>query len=178
MEVSRTPCNFGLPLNSSLELHVTFQLCVVLLVCPPTQCVACVGGPKSSFSNTWNRLVNHFCNFSLPLSSVLQVCFAPQLCVVLIGCLCTMRCSCGWPNKPIFRNIEFARTPILQCWFAPKLGFTSSCCPSALWCTPTRKDGSWPISTSVTDVNLGITIQSLNAFIPRQCGRGGMRSQG
>ena len=116
---------FAPKLRSTVSCYLSTQCCspgVFVLPPPPppnphTLC-SMSGCPNKfllkSMEVTWNLLVNHFCNFGLPLSPVLQFCVAPQLCVVLIGCPCTMRCSCGWPSKLISRSMESNRTPILQ----------------------------------------------------------------
>jgi len=122
---------FAPKLRSTVSCYLSTLCCTPgVFVLPPTppHTLCCMSGWPNKFllksmEVTWNLLVNHFCNFGLPLSSVLQFCVAPQLCVVLIGCPCTMRCSRGWPNKHISRNMGFSRAPILKCWFAPKLGF-------------------------------------------------------
>jgi hypothetical protein len=66
------------------------QLCVVLMAClppPHTEGVAVEGGPTNLFSQTLTLLVNHFCNFGLPLSSEVQFPVTSQLSVVLLVCL-------------------------------------------------------------------------------------------
>ena len=80
-----------------------------------------------------------FCKVGLPLNYILQVCAG--LSSVLYSWLVSppphrRRCSRGWPKKPLFTNINFARHPILQFWFAPKLRSTVSCYLSTLCCTP------------------------------------------
>jgi len=80
-----------------------------------------------------------FCKCCLPLNSILQVCAG--LSSVLYSWLVSppthrRRCSRGWPNKPLFTNINFTRQPFLQFWFAPKLRSTVSCYLSTQCCSP------------------------------------------
>jgi hypothetical protein len=152
IEFIRKPvfCKVGLPLNSILQ--VCAGLSSVLyswLVSPPhTEGVAVEGGPKNLFSQTLTLLVNHFCNFGLPLSSEVQFPVTSQLSVVLLVCVCPPppppppphtllheRVSQQVPSQKYGSYMEFTRQPFLQFRFAPKPGFTVLCCPSALCCT-------------------------------------------
>jgi hypothetical protein len=124
------------PLNSVLQVCVTSQLCVVLIACHPTHCVACVGGPKNI----------RFTNMKFTCQPVYKFWCAPKLGVTGLRHISVLCCTRGLPpthcvavvggtKNILFITMKFARQPVLKCWCAPNLSFTGLCYISVLCCT-------------------------------------------